>query len=154
MPARPAPEPPARVYRPAPPPEPIAVTDWRAFRHVGRALARRIDGASLAVGRGQGKPAVLASLRLVDEAAGLVAAGELARGLDLLERALAVDGRNGFAYLYLCVAHHRAGRSQRAAGFLDPARRYLPPNPYVLGEWEGLRAAVVAAQVAGSGADG
>jgi Flp pilus assembly protein TadD len=74
----------------------------------------------------------------------LIADGNTERALDVLERAIAVDGSEGFAYLYLGDVYVHRGDLQRASGFLQQARRLLPPDPALRDEllWlDGLAAA-------------
>ena len=71
---------------------------------------------------------------MTDAARGLIAEGSTERALDLLERAIAVDGSEGFAYLYLGYVYVRRGDLRRASGFLEQARRLLPPDPALKGE--------------------
>lgn len=71
----------------------------------------------------------LTHLRMTEAARGALADGSTERALDLLERAIAIDGREGFAYLYLGYAYVRRGEVERAREFLEQAGRLLPPDP-------------------------
>lgn len=70
----------------------------------------------------------LTHLRMTAAARDLIAAGNTERALDLLERAISVDGSEGFAYLYLGYVYVHRGDLQRASGFLQQAARLLPPD--------------------------
>jgi Flp pilus assembly protein TadD len=83
-------------------------------------------------------------LQMTEYARTLIADGNTERALDVLERAIAVDGSEGFAYLYLGYVYVHRGDLQRASGFLQQARRLLPPDPALRDEllWlDGLAAA-------------
>lgn len=138
---------PRERQRQAPPPPPaeapvvpLRIENWEAFTNTSRALGREIsEGAHALRAAGPGaRPADLASLRMTAEARDLIRAGNVERARDLLDRALELDGRNGFAYLYLAYANHLSGRFDQAASFAERAGRYLPRDPYVRGELEGL----------------
>jgi Flp pilus assembly protein TadD len=76
----------------------------------------------------------LTHLRMTAAARDLIVAGNTERALDLLERAIGVDGSEGFAYLYLGYVYVRRGDVERASGFLGQARRLLPPDPELRAE--------------------
>ena len=54
--------------------------------------------------------ASLASLKITQSAVEHLEQREQQRALDLLERAIAIDGGNGFAYLYIGYIHLEDGR--------------------------------------------
>jgi Flp pilus assembly protein TadD len=84
--------------------------------------------------------AMLAHLRMTRQARDLIAAGDIERAADLLERAIAINDGAGFGYLYLGYVHLRAGRRDQADVFLDRAAALLPPDPALRVEIEQLRA--------------
>jgi tetratricopeptide (TPR) repeat protein len=69
----------------------------------------------------------------------MLAAGEEARAIELLERAIAIDSRTPYAYYFLAEAHHAAGRPALARPFLDRAAQLLAKEPYWLGRVYALR---------------
>jgi tetratricopeptide (TPR) repeat protein len=81
----------------------------------------------------------LTHLRMTEAARRMLAQDVTERALDLLERAIAVDGREGFAYLYLGYVYVRRGESGRAKEFLDQAARLLPPDEALRYELDNLR---------------
>jgi len=108
----------------------------------GPAVLRRGDlvlGAAIARADYAGASATrLTHLRMTAAARNAVAEGNTERALDLLERAIAVDGGEGFAYLYLGHIYTRRGDLERASGFLQQARRLLPPDPALQDEVQWL----------------
>jgi len=80
------------------------------------------------------EPTRLTHLRMTQAARDLIAQGDTERALDLLERAIAIDGGEGFAYLYLGYVYVRRGDVDRASGFLQQAKRLLPPDPALRAE--------------------
>lgn len=132
-------------------------SDWIAEqqRLAGPVVLERGDLVLLAaVARAQqigSTPSRLTHLRMVAHARSLIAEGNTERALDELERAIAVDGSEGFAYLYLGYVYVRRGNLQRATGFLEQARRLLPPDPALRDEvdWLDELAAVIPANTAG-----
>jgi len=110
-----------------------------------RTLDRRIADGEYALATGVPvDSARLAHLRMTRAAVEMMDAGEDERAMDLLERAISVDGRTGFAYLYLGYLHLRQGRVQQAEVFLDRAAALLPSDPGLDAEVEALRAGVTA----------
>ena len=71
---------------------------------------------------------LLASLRLTREGRDMIADGHDDRAYDRLERAIAVNGDQGFSYLYLAHLHIAAGDSAQGLVFLDRADSLLPPS--------------------------
>ncbi len=142
LPSPPAVDMPGREAEPAV--TPIRVRNWEAFAHTSRVLDLRIAAGDSALRGGAGKanPAAVAALRMTAEARDLLERGQPEQALDLLERAIGMDGRNGFAYLYLAHLYHRQGRYEQGRVFAQRARQYLPRDAYVLGELEGLRASL------------
>lgn len=120
------------------------VRDWEAFRHASAALDARIASVSgsLRSGSSPGAAGRLASLRLAARGRDLIIAGKPESAIDVLERALASSGNNGFADLYLSYAHHQLGHSRNALEFARRAQPSLPRDPWVLAELEGLRASI------------
>jgi Flp pilus assembly protein TadD len=66
-------------------------------------------------------------------------AGNLEHALDLLERAVSVDGTAGYAFAYLGYLYAESGRADQALAFVDQALSLLPPEPAVSGELIELR---------------
>jgi Tfp pilus assembly protein PilF len=66
-------------------------------------------------------PQVVAATRLAEEGHRRMAAGQSDAALDLLERAVALDSNNSFAYLYLAEAYFELGRYDQALAFADRA---------------------------------
>ena len=129
------------------PPRPAAAVNWERFTYTSATLDDRVRilAAGLRAQRPTVDPAELAGLRLTAEARNLLGRGLPESAVDLLERAIALSGRNGFAYLFLAYAHHQLGRPGRAAGFVESAGQYLPVDVGVRAELEGLRRSVAAA---------
>lgn len=119
---------------------PVKVENWEAFLHASEALQKEIRerAAALKKGPAGNQPAELASLRMTNRARGMIEKGSPGSALELLERSISMYKGNGYAYMFLAYVHHLQGRSARGAEFLSSARRYLPPDPRVHGELEGL----------------
>jgi tetratricopeptide repeat protein len=84
-------------------------------------------------------PQRAASLRLTDEGGKLVDAGEPAKALTRLERAIVIDSSNPYGYFYLAKAQYRLGRYQQSLNFLDVAESRLSGEPFWLAEVHALR---------------
>ncbi len=125
-------------------PEPEHVENWEAFSNSVRMLRGEIQrgGYALKIRGADEAPVGLASLRLCLDAWDLIQTADNERAVDLLERAISLDGRNGFAYLFLAYAYHRSARFEQGRLFLGQAWRYLPYDPRVLGEFEGLKQSI------------
>jgi tetratricopeptide (TPR) repeat protein len=95
--------------------------------------AQRISGRGV-------DPKRMAHLHMTRAARDLMADGRTERARDMLERAIAVDGREGFGYLYLAELHLEAGRPEQARVFLDRAVALLPPDSRLSAEIDALRA--------------
>lgn len=136
-PARPGPT-------PAPPPEvpaqapdtvsrgPLPETRKRLDRALLDAESALADGIPL-------RPARVAHLRMTTAALNSIDAGNLEHALDLLERAVSVDGTAGYAFAYLGYLYAESGRADQALAFVDQALSLLPPEPAVSGELIELR---------------
>lgn len=85
-------------------------------------LTAKIDAATPA-GRS-------AALRLTEEGRQRLAAGDPARAIELLERAVAVDARVPYAYFFLAQAHAESHHPELAYRFLDRAAQKLAGEPY------------------------
>ncbi len=87
-----------------------------------------------------------ASFRLAAEGYRALRAGKLQEGEDRLEKALSVDPRNPFCYLYLAEIRSREGETRQAIILLHQAEVLFQGHPYWLGEvytregryWEAL----------------
>lgn len=66
-------------------------------------------------------PQVAAATHLVEEARARLAAGLVDRALETLERAIAIDANNAFAYYYLARCHFTRGTYDQAIVFADKA---------------------------------
>lgn len=113
----------ARVERPAERPgQPL----WRARELLDEALAegewRLVQGLPVRSSR-------LTHLRLTRGALDALAAGERARAVDLLERAIAADGSTGFAYLFLGKLRFDDGRIEQGRLLIEQATALLPDDP-------------------------
>ena len=87
-----------------------------------------------------------ASFRLAAEGYRALRGGKLRDAEDRLEKALSVDPRNPFCYLYLAEIRSREGEMQQAIILLQQAEVLFQGHPYWLGEvytregryWEAL----------------
>lgn len=130
-----------KVIRPAPePPRARAVTDWESFSRTSAALNREIARREeeLRSGPVAKRGQQLASRKLAASGRDLVDAGSLAGAETALQKAISLDGANGYAYLFLAYVHHVNGREDLASEFASSARRYLPPDEGARSELEGL----------------
>ena len=59
----------------------------------------------------------------------MIADGREDRAFDELERAIEVNGDQGFSYLYLAHLHISAGDASQGLVFLDRAESLLPATP-------------------------
>lgn len=84
-------------------------------------------------------PQRAASLRLTDEGAKLLEAGDPAKALSRLERTIVIDSSNPYGYFYLAKAHYRLGRYRESLNFLDIAESRLRSEPFWLAEVQALR---------------
>ncbi len=66
-------------------------------------------------------PERVASLRLTEEASGLLARGDTPAALDRLEKAIRIDPANPYAYYLLAQMHLRAERFDQAVAFAEKA---------------------------------
>jgi tetratricopeptide (TPR) repeat protein len=99
-------------------------------------------------------PAARASaLRLAEEGRQRLVAGEPARAIELLERAVAVDARMPYSYYFLACAHAEAHRPDLARRFLDRAGQKLAREPYWTSRVEELRGKLLAEAGRGAEAD-
>ncbi len=78
--------------------------------------------------RSSSGPSRLAHLKMTERAAAQIAEGKLERAVDLLERALAIEGRDGFAYFYLARAHLALGSARQSLEFNRRAAALLPTD--------------------------
>lgn len=126
------------------------VPDWEAFSHTQASLDGQIEGlaAELRGGGAGGNAGRLASLRLASRGAALLRDGRPESSVDVLDRAVAGWGGNGFAYLYLSYAHHQLGHSRNAWEFARRAESSLPRERWVLAELAGLKASIRASNPA------
>jgi tetratricopeptide (TPR) repeat protein len=93
-----------------------------ADRALDRAIARVESGGP------QSDPSLLASLRLTRTGRDSIAAGREDRAFDELERAIEVNGDQGFSYLYLAHLHIAAGDVSQGLVFLERAESLLPAS--------------------------
>ncbi len=116
-----------RVVAPPPPPEPPAQGPLAETR---RHLARDLQQSDVALVQGLTfSPTRAAHLRMTTAALDYIEAGDTEHALDLLERAISVDGTVGYAFVYLGYIHAREGRTEQAQAFVDRATGLLPDDP-------------------------
>jgi Tfp pilus assembly protein PilF len=120
----------ARVHSPAPP-APLPAKPPSELRDDDGPLSAKIKDDTPA--------ARAAALRRTEQARGMLAAGEEARAIELLERAIAIDARTPYAHYFLAEAHYAAGRPTLARPFLDRAAQLLSGEPYWLARVHALR---------------
>ena len=108
-----------------------ALTD---AERAGTAPAPRQAGAGVGA-------ASLASLKITQSAVEHLEQREPQRAPDLLERAIAIDGGNGFAYLYIGYIHLEDGRPDRALPFIERGAMLMPDDPALQNEVRALRLA-------------
>ena len=84
-------------------------------------------------------PARAASLRLVEEGKRLLDARDYPRALNRLEKSIAVDSTNAYAYFYIAKSHYLMGRYKESLNFLDVAESRLSAEPFWLAEVYALR---------------
>ena len=132
----------ATAPAPAPPPMPADATSYGPLPETGRMLSVRLAeveesgelGAGVATSR-------LASLRMTRSAVALIDAGSTERALELLERALTIDGSTGFPYLYIGYIHLQAGRTAQARAFIERGAALMPSYAPLDDELQALRLA-------------
>lgn len=135
------PEPPRQpLSRPAPPPiqapsQPLSVPESRL--PVGPPVPE--EGPLTAKIDPKTPPQRAASLRLTEEGKKLLAAGDPAKAVSRLEKAIAVDSTNPYGYYYLAQAHFFLGRQQESLNFLDVAESRFAGDSYWLSEIYALR---------------
>jgi hypothetical protein len=127
----------ARARPPEPPAPPVSARP-AATRADDGPLTAKIDAATPA-GRS-------AALRLTEEGRQRLAAGDSARAIELLERAVAVDARVPYTYYFLAVAHADAGHPALAHRFLDRAGQKLTGEPYWRSRVDELRGKLLAGE--------
>ncbi len=120
------------------PPEPLRPARPAATRADDGPLTAKIDGATPA-GRS-------VALRLTEEGRQRLAAGDSARAIELLERAVAVDARVPYSYYFLAAAHAEAGHPALAHRFLDRAGQKLAGEPYWRSRVDELRGKLLAGE--------
>lgn len=133
--------------RQAAPPRVAPAPDWESFARTRAALAGEIDTRARALrsGAAGNAAAELASRRMTVSAWNLLDEGALESSQELLERAVSLDGDNGYAYLFLAYVHHVRGGAVRARELVSAARGRLPARAAFAGEVEGLARSVGAA---------
>ena len=83
-------------------------------------------------------PRRAAALRLTEQGRAHLAAGEPARAIEVLERAIAIDARSPYAYYFLAQAHAEARHPGLARSFVARAEQLFAGNPYWLGRAHAL----------------
>ena len=134
---------------PQPPADPYgeAQTHGPAFGPLpatGHALQQHLVAVEVALE--QGVPvdhSGLAALRMTRSAVELIDENATERALDQLERAIAIDGRSGFPYIYIGYLHLQQGRPDQASAFIERAAVLLPSSPALDAEVQSLRLAAV-----------
>ena len=123
--------PPVRTARSRPPAPPEVPPPPAALREDSGPLTAKIR---------EGMPANrAAALRMTEQARGLIANGEQAHAIELLERAIAIDASVPYAYYFLAMAHYGAKHPALARPLLDRAQQKLAAEPYWLAEVQVLR---------------
>lgn len=74
-------------------------------------------------------PQRAASLRLAEEGRVLLQAGQFAKGLSRLEKAIALDSRNRYAYYFLADAHYHLAHYQQSLNFLEIVEPLMSDEP-------------------------
>jgi len=96
------------------------------------------DGSLVAkIDRGT-PPRRAAALRLTEQGRAHLAAGEPARAIEVLERAVAIDARSAYAYYFLAQAHAEARHPGLARSCVARAEQLFAGNPYWLGRAHAL----------------
>ncbi len=135
----------AAATRPATaPPRVAAASDWESFSRTGAALSDEIERrvAGLASGPVAKRGQQLASRKLAASGRDLIDAGSLDGAEAALQKAISLDGADGYAYLFLAYVHHVKGREELAAEFASSAGRYLPDDKGVRSELAGLEQSI------------
>ncbi len=83
-------------------------------------------------------PRRAAALRLTEQGRAHLAAGEPARAIEVLERAVAIDARSPYAYYFLAQAHAEARHPALARSFVARAEQLFAGNHYWLGRAHAL----------------
>ena len=74
-------------------------------------------------------PWQVASIRLAEDGRTLLQAGEFDKGLSKLEKAIALDSRNRYAYYFLAEAHYHLTHHQQSLNFLEIVEPLLSDEP-------------------------
>ena len=114
----------------APPPLPPEAPAHGPLAETRRHLARDLQQSDVALAQGLTfSPTRAAHLRMTTAALDYIDAGDTEHALDLLERAISVDGTVGYAFVYIGYIHAREGRTEQAQAFIDRATGLLPIDP-------------------------
>ncbi len=97
------------------------------------------DSSLLAKITPQTPPQRAASLRLTEEGRKLLDAGDARRALTRLERTIAIDSTNGYAYYFIAKAQYMLGKFNESLNFLDVADSRLNGEDFWLAEVHALR---------------
>ena len=124
------------------PPQPLSVPESRL--PVGPPVAE--EGPLTAKIDPKTPPQRAASLRLTEEGKKLLAAGDPAKAVSRLEKAIAIDSTNPYGYFYLAQAHFLLSRHQESLNFLDVAESRFSGDAYWLSEIYALRGEIHRAQ--------
>lgn len=74
-------------------------------------------------------PQQAASLRLAEQGRRLLQAEQFAKGLSKLEKAIALDSRNRYAYYFLAEAHYHLAHHQQSLNFLEIVEPLMSDEP-------------------------
>ena len=121
-----------------------AAPDWEHFAQTNKSLRQEIALGAEAMKSGPvGNRAVeLASLRMAASGFDLVASSSWKAAVPTLQRAISMDGANGYAYLFLAYIHQVTGEGELAGEFAANAARLLPETHAVRAELAGLQLAI------------
>jgi len=107
-----------------------AATPAPAGKGSSEMVSQKADESSLTVQITPGMPPRrAASLRLAEEGRKLLQAGEYQTGLSRLEKAIALDSGNAYAYYYVAVAHFHLSRYRQSLSFLEIVGPSLADKP-------------------------
>jgi len=102
---------------------------WPGFGRGEETIFSGAEGSFLAQINAQTPPGRAASLRLTEEGRQLLENREYKKALSKLEKAIAIDSRNRYAYYYLGEAHYLLTEHQQSLNFLEIAETLFAEEP-------------------------